>query len=169
MILLSWVDDILYAGREETVAKFEKAIKDRFTIKTKHWAETYIGTDIGQEEDNSVITLSQEEHVQKTVQKFDLEAARKVSIPLDPNVSTNVNSTPLEDPPFYQQLVGSLSYISGTCRPDISFAVGYLAKFAHQPTKYTMKQAKKTLVCLRDTIHYRLEYRKLKQPFNVEL
>ena len=56
-----------------------------------------------------------------------------VLTPMEQNLrlASNEGST-FEDPTKYRKLVGSLIYLT-TTRPDITFVVGILSRFMHQP------------------------------------
>ena len=169
LLLLLYVDDILYIGTEMAIKEFEQKIHSTFKIKSTKWADTFIGIEISQDPKTKTISLCQHEHISKAVQKFDLLDARQVSTPLDLNCLQVTDSPYLEDPKLYQQLVGTLNYLAGTCRPDIAFAVGHLARYAKSPTKFDMKKAKRCLTYLRDTARYSLYYSRLNLPIKVQV
>lgn len=60
----------------------------------------------------------------------------------------------------YQELIGSLLFLSNVSRPDITFAVNYLSKFNNNPGKQHWVAAKRILRFLKGTIDYKLAYTK---------
>jgi hypothetical protein len=79
-------------------------------------------------------------------------------------VDTRVNDTLSERDKYvldnfpYRQVVGSLLYISIWTRPDISFAIGKLAKFNNHPTMEAVHAAQWLLQYMRCTKHYGLVF-----------
>ncbi|KAL1200883.1 Retrovirus-related Pol polyprotein from transposon RE2 [Cardamine amara subsp. amara] len=63
---------------------------------------------------------------------------------------TRHGGTLLDNPKEYRTVVGSLQYLSLT-RPDISFAVGKLSQYMHQPTSEHWTAAKRVLRYLAGT------------------
>jgi hypothetical protein len=56
-----------------------------------------------------------------------------VSTPLEHNLKLTSNEgSSFEDPTKYRQLVGNLIYLT-TTHPHITFVVGILSRFMHQP------------------------------------
>jgi len=71
-------------------------------------------------------------------------------------IETNVNlwcdsSHLLDDPEQYKRLIGKLIYLIIT-RPDITFAVGVLSRFMHQPIKVYWTVALRTLAYVKSSL-----------------
>jgi hypothetical protein len=62
-----------------------------------------------------------------------------------------------------RSLVGSIQYIAGVCRPDISFAASKLGQRVAAPTKGLVADAKRVLAYLKGTKTYGLEYSKAQE------
>ena len=62
------------------------------------------------------------------------------------------------DQPMYQSAVGSLMYLSVSTRPDITYAVGNLARFCSKPTKAHWTAMKRVLRYLKGTVNYGIRY-----------
>jgi hypothetical protein len=87
--------------------------------------------------------LSQPKHVQTLVDKFSSVAdlVQEKVLPVEPGIrlckAGIVGQT--ESPPIdvavykYRELIGGLSYISCSTRPDISFIVNQLARYSNDP------------------------------------
>ncbi len=60
---------------------------------------------------------------------------------------------------LYRSIVGSLMYVATCTRPDISFAVGELGRYTHQPNEAHLTVAKRVLRYLRGTGHARIKYK----------
>ena len=65
----------------------------------------------------------------------------------------------LADVMMYKQLLGSLIYLTQT-RPDISFEVGVMSRYMHNPKKQHIEDVWRILRYVRNTIDYDILYRK---------
>jgi hypothetical protein len=89
--------------------------------------------------------------------------ARTKSTPLSPSAKlTKEEGIPLLDDnkTMYSELVGSLMYLSVCTRPDITHAVGALARYMAYPTSVHMEAARGVLRYLAGTHDYGLIYNK---------
>jgi hypothetical protein len=59
---------------------------------------------------------------------------------------------------LYQAIIGSLNYLSQTCRPDIAHAVNSVSRYASNPSPSHLIAAKRILRYLAGTIHVGLKY-----------
>ena len=91
----------------------------------------YLGIEVDKKPKH--IFISQKKYVGELLNKFGMQDCNHVSTPMEQNLklTSNEGST-FEDPTKYRQLVGSLIYLT-TTRPEITFAVGILSRFMHQP------------------------------------
>ena len=151
MLLLLYVDAVLYVGIDSVISAFKDAIRHRFKIKKTTWTETLIGIEVDQEKFSSQVLVTQADHIQKAVSKFELEDAKSYRTPIELNAIEVGDSPLLEEPRLFQQLLGLLNYVSDCSQPDIAFAVSYLARKASCPTVADLQKAKRCLVHLRDT------------------
>ncbi|GKC76223.1 ribonuclease H-like domain-containing protein [Tanacetum coccineum] len=63
---------------------------------------------------------------------------------------------PVSDPTLYQNLAGSLQYLTFT-RPDISYAVQQICLYMHDPREPHFLALKRILRCVRGTLDYGLQ------------
>ncbi|KAG8182314.1 hypothetical protein JTE90_013918 [Oedothorax gibbosus] len=76
------------------------------------------------------------------LRKFNIEDAKTVTTPMDPNQTLPTEMCPkndaerseMEDIP-YQSSIGSLMYLSVATRPDITRSVNFLSQFNNNPRK----------------------------------
>ena len=84
--------------------------------------------------------LSQAKYASNLLSKAGLTDSKTVSIPLEFNIKLNAtDGEPLPNATLYQQLVGSLIYLTVT-RPDLAYAVHLVSQFMSAPrsTHYTI-------------------------------
>jgi hypothetical protein len=77
--------------------------------------------------------LSQAKYASNLLSKAGLTDSKTVSTPLEFNIKLNAtDGEPLPDATLYQQLVGSLIYLTVT-RPDLAYAVHLVSQFMSAP------------------------------------
>ena len=91
-----------------------------------------------------------------------LSQAKTVTTPADVNVKLIKDDgvSKVVDPATYQSIVGSLLYALFATGPDISQAVGAVAKFCSSPTEAHLTAAKRILRFLKGTADLCLKYHK---------
>ena len=90
------------------------------------------------------------------LKKFKMEDAKPLTTAMTPGFQV-YKSTERTDVP-YIELIGSISYLAKTTRPDIAFAYSYLGRFSKKPTEAGWNEAKRVLRYLNGTIDYKLIY-----------
>ena len=149
LLVLIYVDDLLFTGTEESVRNFCKLLEDRFKIRKTEEVKSFIGVQI--EKIPTGFKLYQEKFILEAVEKFELTEAKSVSTPIDISCLEDCNSRKLEDKRLFQSVIGTVNYITCCTRPDIAFAVNLLARRLQAPTLADLKRAKRILIYLRDT------------------
>eukprot|EP00253_Pinus_taeda_P035426 PITA_35426 len=100
------------------------------------------------------ISLSQSKYACDILRHFHMEDCKPAPSPFQSGVKLSVSCTfPEVDATLYRQLVGKLLYLTHT-RPDLSFAVGLVARFLQNPRESHWKAAKRILRYVRGTIQF---------------
>lgn len=86
-------------------------------------------------ENKRILTITQEEYIEKILKKFNLEDSHPCRTPM---VTRQVRKRAMkENEPLevqskikvpYREAIGSLLYLANVSRPDITYAVNYLAR-----------------------------------------
>jgi len=141
-----------------------------------------------------VISLDQSAYISQVLRRFQMDGASGVSAPLDPGMSllkrngrmttvvkeegamrkeeNHMRDDQIEeqvDQKEYQEIVGSLNYAAIATRPDLSFAVGVLGRYASDPARRHMIMAKRVMRYLSKTVGYQLNLgvrEGLKEPYS---
>ncbi|SCV70654.1 BQ2448_3416 [Microbotryum intermedium] len=111
--------------------------------------------------DNGSIALSQERYIMDVLARFHFDTTtRGTTVPMTPGLSltTIPGQGTKRIRSWYLQAIGSLLYISLGTRPDIAFAVSYLARFANNPGHHHWIAVKHVLCYLRATYRDELLY-----------
>jgi hypothetical protein len=102
--------------------------------------------------------------IDAVLKRFNLQDAAEKPTPLPPHVHLSKADCPAtpdkQRVKVYQQLVGSLMYISCGTRPDIAFAVNSCSQFMSNPGETHLQAAKHILRYLKGTRNEKLTYRK---------
>ena len=149
LLVLIYVDDLLFTGTKEALTQFCIQLEERFKIRKTLEVSSYIGVEIMKT--TTGFKLFQEKFIIEAVEKFELSDAKSVSTPIDISCLENFQSKKLEDKRLYQSLIGTVNYVTCCTRPDIAFAVNLLARRLQDPTYADLKRAKRILIYLRDT------------------
>eukprot|EP00253_Pinus_taeda_P023634 PITA_23634 len=104
------------------------------------------------------ISLSQSKYACDILRHFHMEDCKPAPSPFQSGVKLSVSCTsPEVDATLYRQLVGKLLYLTHT-RPDLSFAVGLVARFMQNPRESHWKAAKRILRYVRGTVQFGIHY-----------
>ena len=167
LVLLVWVDDILLVGGRSAVQATRKILENTFTIRDMGPIAHFLGMRVTRDLRTKVISLDQSGYISQVLRRFQMDRGSGVSAPLDPGMSllkrNGRMTTVVEeegamrkegnllrddqieeqvDQKEYQEIVGSLNYAAIATRPDISFAVGVLGRYASDPARRHMIMAK---------------------------
>src|SRR3990167_440588 len=108
------------------------------------------------------IELSQKAYINNLLEKFGMQDSKPTLTPLPFKWENDITdaTAPFENIPLFQQIVGSLIYLSNKTRPDIAFSVGLLARNMSRPTKHDYDLSKRVMRYLNGTKNMKLTYDK---------
>lgn len=81
--------------------------------------------------------------------------------------NSNTDSTLLEDPRLYREIIGNLLYLMTCTRPDICYAVSNLSQFLSKPTHEHLQMSKAVLRYIKGTKDYGLKFIKSIQSISL--
>jgi hypothetical protein len=167
-----YVDDILIACEDDSITQGIKSqLAETYKMKDIGEIDWYLGMRCKRNPKDGSFKLDQTKYIEDVLTKFDrwLGATRTRTVPMQPNQVlskwtkdydegvTSKEAYIIENFP-YRQVVGSLLYVSIWTRPDISYAVGKLAKFNNHPTMQAIHAAQWLLQYIRCTKHLGLTF-----------
>ena len=102
------------------------------------------------------------EYVEKIFKRFGLVAKQSVKSPMSDSIQSQLEGVPLADSKFvedfqYREKIGSLIYLMICCRPDIAFAVGFLARYCDRVNKIVCGAVTRLLQYVYNTKDYTLK------------
>jgi hypothetical protein len=152
IFILVYVDDIaLYEVPSSTDEKIIPSLKNEFQITDLGEATWLLGLHITYTSNG--IYLSQQAYIQKILDKFSMDKSSPVSTPSDPGTQL-LKAQPesqINDPAYYQAIIGSLMHVVTGTRPDLAFTTTLLSQFNSCLTDTHVAAVKHTLRYLNKT------------------
>ena len=97
------------------------------------------------------IFMHQKKYALDILKRFKMLDCNSSQVPIDTGLQLTRNTNePLVDPTLFKQIVGCLRYLCNT-RPDISYGVGLVSRFASAPRQSHLTAAKKILRYIKGT------------------
>ena len=154
-----YVDDILIAGSDpQKIEQIKTEFTQRYEMKDLGELNYYLGMKVTRTDD--YIQLDQHRYTLDILKKYDYLLAgyetKQYATPMEKDLklrkaealSMSVQQAEFVERFPYQNIVGALLYLSINTRPDISYAVGVLARFSKYPTFRACKAVLRVLIYL---------------------
>jgi hypothetical protein len=158
--ILVYVDDILIASAHLSDVQFvQQQILSAFKGRALGAASYFLQMSIERDRNRRMLVLRQQRHIEQLVQAGGLCDAWPKPIPIITGLYSDPPGEAITDPAVvtkYKSLVGALQHLSNYTRPDISFAVSYLARFMCTPTTNKFARVKDLICYLKGTSSYGL-------------
>ena len=153
-IVTAYVDDIKIMGKDAgMVSAVKSQFKAAFDMVDMGPISYYLGLKVERNRKDRIITISQPAYIDKVAARFGLDKAAPSQYPiregqiLEPN---NKQATEAEIK-RYQAMIGSVMFAMIETRPDISFAVSAVSRFAQNPSNVHFEAAKLIIRYLKTT------------------
>ena len=133
-MILIYVDDaIISCETEERIDEIVKLITKEFELGENGPLDWYIGSAIEDNGDN--VFMHQKDYVEKMLSTYEYDLSKTNETPLKEKFAILRNP---EDVLFHdfkiREKIGSLMFTAVSVRPDIAFAVSYIARFTTHPS-----------------------------------
>ena len=166
IIIPVFVDDMtLISKSQPAIQAFIKELSTHFKLRDLGSTTQLLGIRIDWDRPSRNISISQKQYIIDMLERYGMSDCKPVSTPMSPGskLSTSMAPSSLEDITFmkpvpYLSAVGSLMYLAITTRPDISYAVGVLARFNSNPGPIHWKAVKHAFRYLKGTMDLKLSY-----------
>jgi hypothetical protein len=128
------------ASAQLLINNFKIKIKRHIDITDMGELHWILGIEVKHIREEKQIMLSQHTYIDSILRRYNLDELKPLSIPMDTNIHLSSDQSPkttdavaaMRNVP-YQEAIGSLMYTSLGTRPDISFAVQTVSRFAKNP------------------------------------
>ena len=158
MLLFVFVDDMqgFYEKADSAEwAETRRALFERFETKDLGDSRWMLGMRITRDRPAKTIRLTQELYITKALERYGLNECRTARTPMEVNngAQNDDNDGAGEPIPLlmYQEKIGVLLYAAISVRPDIMYAVVWLARFVQAPLKRHMNAANRVFRYLSGT------------------
>ena len=166
IILLLYVDDMLIIGKNVSrIKELKKQLSRSFAMKDLGPAKRILGIRIFRDRAKKKLSLSQEQYIEKVLERFNMSKAKVVSPPLAMHFKLDAHQSPSTDEEKeemrrvpYSSAVRSLMYAMVCTRPDIAHAVGVVSRHMSNPAKEHWNAVKWILRYLQGTSSLRLTF-----------
>uniref|UniRef100_A0A6V7IJ77 Retrovirus-related Pol polyprotein from transposon TNT 1-94 n=1 Tax=Bracon brevicornis TaxID=1563983 RepID=A0A6V7IJ77_9HYME len=164
-MVIIYVDDILVLSRNDgKIKKFQDHLTKHFELKILGDVKYCLGIEFTKNQD--VFSLNQKGYIIDILNRFNMAEANAVISPID--VSTKLMKGEKEDHKRsdfpYQELIGSLMYLSTCTRPDIAYVTSYLSQYNTNYNETHWNAAKRVLRYLKGTSDMGIHFKKTSKP-----
>ena len=136
--ILLYVDDIQIAAQQlSNVVIFKKKLLAKFPGRDLGETQFFLQMSVERNRSGRFVVLEQQRHIDKLVKEANLDTCHPLKLPMLPTIYRDVAGASIVDAEAitqYKSLLGALMHISNYTRPDIAFAVSYLARFVNNLT-----------------------------------
>ena len=136
VILSIHVDDILIFANDVLMLEDEKkAIGMKFKVEDLVEVSHILGMLIKRDRNSTTLTISQSKYLEGVLKRFNMTECKSVSTPIESRkqfheLSENETPANIQE---YQKIIGCLTYVTMTSRPDLASALGILSKYMTKP------------------------------------
>ena len=151
---------MIYTGSSlHLMCEFKESMKTEFDLTDLGGLKYFLGLEMNQTEDG--IFMSQRKYVKDTLERFNMFNCKFANTPMNTGEKLRPHDeTERADASLYRSLIGRLIYVTHS-RPDVSFAIGVLSRFMHNPSRHHFGTAKRVLRYLEGTINFGIWYREV--------
>lgn len=157
LLVAGYVDDLLVTGLKlNKIWEFKTKMTTKFEMSDLGKLTYYLRIEVHQHETG--ITLNQERYALKILEKARMEGCNATQVPMDSGLKLSKGQEEQGiDEKEYRRKIGCLRYLLHT-RPDISYCVGMVSRYMHEPKESHGVALKQVLRYLRGTLGYGLTF-----------
>lgn len=144
VVVLLYVDDMLVASNDqEKLEEIKEKLSGTFETKDLGEPKNFLGITIERNKEERYMSIHQARYTESILERFHMNECKPQSTPMVTRKVSNKNKkSKLEEKSIgeeirrvpYREAIGSLMYLANATRPDITFAVNYLARRQLEPT-----------------------------------
>ena len=173
IIVPIYIDDITFASKDN--AAIDEAVKKlaiHFKLRDLGPTKFLLGVAVNRDHEKKTITLDQCQYILDMLEKYGMANCAPVQTPIAVGTALSKTMGPQNSEEVeymrnvpYLSAVGSLQYLATMTRPDISYAVAYLARFNSNPGPKHWTAVKHIFRYLKSTLDLKLHYGNYTEPF----
>ena len=155
VLLLTYVDDLMYDGAEDDTSHCDQRLEDRFDCKDTEWLEPdmtpldYLG--MGLMLSSSRLHLSMSAYICQCISLLQLDDSIGGRMPVTPiSAPVECNSEPLGalDRAWFMTAVGCLGWLVETGRPVVAYAHSRVAQHMAKPNQSALQTVRRIFLYL---------------------
>ena len=163
LILLLHVDDLRFFGNDkELLVKVVTELSNKFGLKELDEKHLFLGSNLTMSDGK--ITVDQESRIERAITEMGLQDCNPVKTPMVPEYLSSSNKSKLkagsEEHSQYREIIGFISYVASTFRPDLSLAVNFLSRKQSEPSTYDFAAVKRLVRYVKGTCDMKLVFQK---------
>jgi len=168
LIVCLYVDDLIITGSvEEEIEEFKGKMKIEFEMTDLGTLSYFLGLEFVHT--HKGVFLHQKKYAHEILKRFQMERCNEAAVPVLPGLKlTEEKEAEVVDGTLYKQIVGSLRFLCNS-RPDLSFGVGLISRFMHDPRTPHMAAAKHILRYLKGTTDWGIFFPKADEQNEIVL
>ena len=169
IILILYVDDGAIACKnEKRIDDLINHLKRKLKITVKE-LNMFLGIEI-KKMPNGLLFANQKKFAEKIINKFKQVDAHPVALPIDPYERfDNFEKDSRFNNRYYKEAIGSLIFLSMVTRPDISYSVGVLSRYAENPTKAHCNGVKRIIKYIKGTLNHGLIFGRCRKENSINI
>ena len=152
---------LIASNNLEKLNHIKQMLKLEFEMTDLGKPELYLGFEITRDRNNQTLKINQRQFMQKILQKFNMQDSRQHSTPMvtKGNSTKQSQETGITSQAPYREAIGSLLYLSGGSRPDLSYSVNFLSRKQCDPHEEDWQAVKRVFRYIRGTLELGLIYK----------
>ena len=159
-------DDVLGASTtEEGAQRAKRELGDKFEVKDMGELKYILGVRFDRDQATGDIHLSQRSYLEQMLERFGFRSSKPRQTPLPTGLILTESHSPqtdedkhyMKDKP-YREALGSLMWAQAATRPDLSYAVGLLARFQSNPRPAHWRALAHVMQYVNGTLEYHIMY-----------
>jgi len=168
LIVCLYVDDLIITRSvEEEIEEFKGRMKIEFEMTDLGTLSYFLGLEFVHT--HRGVFLHQKKYAQEILKRFKMEGCNDAAVSVLPGLKlTKEKEAEVVDGTLYKQIVGSLRFLCNS-RANLSFGVGLISRFMHDPRTPHMAAAKHILRYLKGTTYWGIFFPKVNEQNEVVL
>ncbi|XP_058211908.1 uncharacterized mitochondrial protein AtMg00810-like [Rhododendron vialii] len=131
VVLIVYVDDMIMTGNDvDEFVNLKSSLAQEFEIKDLGPLRYFLGMEVARSDKG--IFISQRKYILDLLEETGMLGCRPADSSIEANHHLSGDVGERTDKERYQRLVGRLIYLAHT-RPDVTYAVGVVSQFMHDP------------------------------------
>lgn len=137
----------------------KRCLSREFEISDQGAVKHFLGMRIDRDLKEKVMRISQRRYLESLLMRFQMQDCRPVSTPMEHRLKLpkGEESKRISEP--YRELVGCISYVSLTSRPDLAATANYFSQFQVCPNQEHWVHLRRVLRYIKGSLQLGLTYR----------